>query len=195
MDKEANIKDIFTIPNLLTFLRIVLITPFVVLFLNGNYFVAAIVVIVSGLTDCFDGLIARKFNQVTELGKVLDPIADKLTLIAIVICVAIYIPIVTPVMMVLLVKDTLMLIGGTNLIKMGITPPVAQWYGKVGTVLFYISVCTIVFLKAVLNYENAVLSIIMLTATAGVMIFSLIKYSMIYFALVKDYKSNKGIKE
>ena len=191
MDKETNIKDIFTIPNLLTFMRIVLITPFVVLFLNENYLAAAIVVILSGLTDCFDGFIARKFNQVTELGKVLDPIADKLTLIAIVICVAIYIPIVTPVMVVLLIKDTLMLIGGTNLIKIGITPPAAKWYGKIGTILFYISVCTIVFLKAVFIYENIILSFVLSSATAVVMIFSLIKYSMIYFSLIKDYKNKK----
>jgi len=188
MEKETNVKDVFTIPNLLTFARIVLITPFVVLFLNENYLAAAIVVIISGLTGCFDGLIARKFNQVTELGKILDPIADKLTLIAIVICVAIYMPIVTPVMAVLLVKDTLMLIGGTNLIKKGITPPAAKWYGKIGTIMFYLSVCTIVFLKAVMNYENDVLSFTMLSLTTVVMIFSLVKYSIIYFSLLKEHK-------
>lgn len=192
MDKEANVKDIFTIPNLLTFLRIVLITPFVVFFLDENYLAAATVVIISGLTDCFDGLIARKFNQITELGKILDPIADKLTLIAIVICVAIHMPIVTPVMIVLLIKDMLMLIGGTNLIKKGITPPAAKWYGKIGTVLFYLSVCTIVFLKAVMNYENDVLSFVMLSITTVVMIFSLVKYSMIYFSLLKEYKTKSN---
>lgn len=192
MEKESNVKDVFTIPNLLTFLRIVLITPFVVLFLNRNYLGAAVVVIISGLTDCFDGLIARKFNQITDLGKILDPIADKLTLIAIVICVAIDMPIVAPFMAVLLLKDTLMLIGGTNLIKKGITPPAAKWYGKIGTILFYFSVCTIVFLKAVMNYENEVLFFVMLTITTVVMVFSLIKYSMIYFSLLKEFElSNK----
>ena len=188
MDKETNLKDVFTVPNLLTFARIVLITPFVVLFLNENYFAASLVVIISGLTDCFDGFIARKFNQVTELGKILDPIADKLTLIAIVICVWIRLPIVTPFMAVLLTKDTLMLIGGTNLIKKGITPPAAKWYGKIGTILFYFSVCTIVFLKAVMNYENDILTFVMLSITTAVMIFSLVKYSKIYFSLLKEYE-------
>lgn len=190
MDKETNVKEIFTIPNLLTFLRIVLITPFVVLFLNENYIASAVVVGISGLTDCFDGMIARKFNQVTELGKILDPIADKLTLIAIVTCVAFYMPIVAPVMIVLIIKDMLMLIGGTNLIKMGITPPAAKWYGKLGTILFYISVCIIVFLKAGFNYINDYLSFTLLSITAVVMIFSLIKYSIIYFSLINEYKNN-----
>lgn len=191
MENETNINDIFTIPNLMTFFRIILITPFVVLFLNESYVPAAIVIVISGITDCFDGLLARKLNQVTDLGKVLDPIADKLTLIAIVSCVAIYMPVVTPVMIVLVAKDILMLIGGTRLIKMEITPPCAEWYGKIGTFMFYISVSVIVFLKSVFNYENNVLSYVLLSLTAAVMIFSLIKYSMIYFSLVSENNENK----
>lgn len=195
MDKELNVTEVFTIPNLLTFMRIVLITPFVVFFLNENYLAAAIVVIISGLTDCFDGLIARKFNQITDLGKILDPIADKLTLIAIVICFAINMPIVAPFMFVLIAKDLLMLIGGINLIKKGITPPAAKWYGKIGTVLFYFSVGTIIFLKAVFNYENNTLSYVMLLITTIVMIFSLIKYSILYFSLINEHKKKSNSKE
>ena len=75
--------DILTIPNILSFLRILLITPFMILFLNGNYVWASLMIIISGLTDCVDGFIARKFNQVSEFGKILDPVADKLTLLAV----------------------------------------------------------------------------------------------------------------
>ena len=188
MENDIKVKDFFTIPNILTLSRIILITPFVNLFLSGEYLAAGIVLVISGLTDCFDGFIARKCNQVTELGKVLDPIADKLTLIAIVICVAFSMPTVRPIMIVLIVKDSIMLIGGTRLIKKGITPPSAKWYGKISTVLFYVSVVTIVFLKAVLNYENNVLSFVLLTLTTIMMIFSLVKYSIIYFKLIRESK-------
>lgn len=60
---------------------------------------------------------ARKLNQVTPLGKILDPIADKVTLFAVVICMVIYVPMVLPILVTLLVKDLLMLIGGADLIK------------------------------------------------------------------------------
>lgn len=68
-----------TIPNLLSVIRIILIPVFLVLFLKGSYLAAVIVLGISGLTDLFDGKIARAFNQVSNLGKLLDPIADKLT--------------------------------------------------------------------------------------------------------------------
>ena len=68
-----------TIPNLLSLIRIILIPVFGVLFYRGEMLWAVIILVLSGLTDFFDGKIARKFNQVSELGKVLDPVADKLT--------------------------------------------------------------------------------------------------------------------
>ena len=79
---EVISKDLMTIPNAISFTRILLITPFVAFFIKEMYVAAAITVGISGLSDLFDGMIARKFNQESELGKVLDPLADKLTLIA-----------------------------------------------------------------------------------------------------------------
>ena len=193
MSKEFKSKDLFTIPNILTFIRILLITPFVEFFLEKDFISAAIVLGLSGLSDCLDGVIARKFNQITELGKVLDPIADKLTLLAIVICFAIYMPVITPIMLILAVKDFLMLIAGTNLIKKGITPPAAKWYGKVGTIFFYFSTCLIIFLKAFLNYENFVLTFMLLSITAILMIFAFVKYGKIYLQLIKKYKQEKEL--
>ena len=74
--------EILTIPNVISFLRIVFIAPFVLFFLNEQYIAAFSFIVLSGLSDCIDGYLARRLNQVTELGKILDPIADKLKSIA-----------------------------------------------------------------------------------------------------------------
>lgn len=188
-------KDLITIPNILTYIRIILIIPFAYYFLKENYIPAVICIGVSGLTDCFDGMIARKFNQVTSLGKILDPIADKFTLLAVVICMVIYVPIVLPVLVVLLLKDVLMLLGGMDLINKGITPPAAKWYGKVGTVVFYLSVFTIIFLKAAFCIENFALDVSLLSVTAITMLFALYQYGKIYFQLIKEYNIKQNAKE
>lgn len=189
MEKRIiKLSDFFTIPNLLTYLRIILIVPFVICFLNQNYVLAMILIGVSALSDCCDGFIARKFNQVTDLGKLLDPVADKLTLLSVMVCITIFTPVVLPVMAILVVKDIAMLIGGSRLLKKGITPPAAKWYGKIGTIFFYFSVILIVFLKAVYNYENPVLSLILLSITAIVMIYALVQYYLIYLQLLKGKK-------
>ena len=188
-------KDLITIPNILTYIRIILIVPFVYFFLKENYIPAVICIGVSGLTDCFDGMIARRFNQVTSLGKILDPIADKFTLLAVVICMVIYVPIVLPVLVVLLLKDVLMLLGGMDLINKGITPPAAKWYGKVGTVVFYLSVFTIIFLKAFFGVENFALDVSLLSVTALTMLFALYQYGKIYFQLIKEHNSKEKSKE
>ena len=97
MEKEKDVwsfktSDLVTIPNIITYVRFVLIIPFVYFFLAEQYIYAAICIGLSGLSDCFDGMAARKLNQVTPLGKILDPIADKVTLFAVVICMVIYVP-------------------------------------------------------------------------------------------------------
>lgn len=184
---KFKISDLFTVPNLLTYVRFILIVPFAYFFLKEEYVPAVICIGISGLSDCFDGLAARKLNQVTSLGKILDPIADKITLLVVVVCMVILVPVVLPVLIVLLLKDVLMLLGGTDLINKGITPPAAKWYGKVGTVVFYVSVCIIVFLKAVLNYENIALDLTLLSVTALTMVFALYQYGKIYLQLIKEY--------
>ncbi len=180
MVTKFDLKELRTVPNMLSVLRIILIVPFVIFFLNKNYIAAAAMIILSGISDALDGFIARRFNQITEIGKMLDPLADKLTLIAIMICILILFPIVMPVVIVLILKDLVMMIGATHLLKKDIKPPAAKWYGKLSTIMFYFSVSLIVFLKAVYDYENPILSLVLLGATAAMMIFSLIKYFMIF---------------
>ena len=119
-------RDLVTVPNLITYLRFLLVPPFVYFFLKENYIAAGIVIGLSGLSDCFDGLLARKLHQVTSLGKILDPIADKVTLIAVAVCMVVYLPAIMPIMLVLMAKEFLMLLGGFILLLRKMTPPPAN---------------------------------------------------------------------
>lgn len=193
MKKEASPQvsnKTLTIPNILSFCRIILITPFVKLFLDKNYIGAVIVIVISGLTDIVDGFIARRFHQESELGKILDPLADKLTLIAVGICLIFIEPYVLPVMIILVLKDLLMLVCGSHIVRHGIIPPKSKWYGKIGTFLFYITVGVIILME-ILNYENKIISITLLTLTAVMMLFSLVMYARIFLKLNAQIKAKQ----
>lgn len=186
-------EDLCTIPNILTYLRLLLISPFIMFFIEGKYINATICILISGLSDCFDGLVARKFNQVTELGKILDPIADKLTLLSVMFCMLIYVPSILPIILILILKDILMLFGGLFLIRRKIDPPTSKWFGKLATVSFYFSVTLIIFLKATFLYENIILDTVLLTVTAFTMLYALYRYLKIFLVLVKKYNYNINI--
>lgn len=192
---EKGWKKNLTVPNIISLVRILLIIPLIYYLLEENYLAAVIILVISGLSDMLDGLIARKFNQVTELGKLLDPVADKLTLVAIVVCIGLLIPQSIPLLTVLIIKDMLMLAGGFFLLKKGITPPAAKWYGKVATTIFYISMVVIVLGKAVFNYENEILTVSLLTITTASMLFALVKYFKIFLEMLRENDLKKVDKE
>jgi cardiolipin synthase len=130
--------QVLTIPNLLTMLRIVLL-PFIIWSYVGlhNLPLTIVLLAVSALSDVLDGAIARKFNMVTDLGKALDPVADKLTQVSLVLCLAFTHPLMWYLLAFCVVRETVMLILG--LITMKRTNGVfsAKWYGKVSTAMLY----------------------------------------------------------
>lgn len=190
---------VLTVPNILSFIRIILINPFVIFFLDEDYLSAAGIVTLSGLTDCVDGFIARRFHQESELGKLLDPLADKLTLVAVGICLIVVEPIVLPVMIVLIIKDLAMIIGGSIVVKKGVLVPKSKWYGKLGTILFYITVTFIVLTKITHTMNNALyilpadtahnISLCLMILTVAVMIYSLVRYAMIFVQIMRKIKA------
>ncbi|NCC87696.1 MAG: CDP-alcohol phosphatidyltransferase family protein [Clostridia bacterium] len=143
------IKDIFkgglTIPNALSVVRIILIPMFVYLFYTGDIKGALFVILISGLTDFFDGNIARKFNQISSLGKLLDPLADKLTQTTIAVMLffefskssSASVRSFRFVFLLFLAKELLMMIGGVVLLSKNIRPGAAEIYGKLATFTFY----------------------------------------------------------
>ena len=180
------IKKNMTIPNCLTALRIVLIVPMVSCLLKEQYAPAGVCLLASALSDMCDGWIARKFHQVTSLGKVLDPIADKLTLIAVVICIYLLYPYIYPFMVLLFAKEVIMLAGGAILLHQHIRPPAARWFGKAATAVFYASVISIIALRAVWNINVPPLLTSLLALTSACMIFALCGYASMFFQLLKE---------
>ena len=139
-------QNVWTIPNVLSMLRIIAIPFFVYFFVTKKYLIAVLVIFISGLTDVFDGKIARKFNQISKLGKLLDPAADKLTQITVTV---VYFrefnqsddkvfKIFSYVFLLFILKEFTMIVGSFILLSMDIVPQAAIIYGKVATATFYI---------------------------------------------------------
>lgn len=182
--------QIFKIPNLITLFRILIIIPYIIFFLHDNYIGAVLMLLLSGLSDLLDGIVARKFNQITELGKVLDPVADKLTLLAVVISLGFKFPEIIPLAIIFFLKDFTMIIGGLFLIKKNLEPISAKWYGKIATAVFYTCSVVIVCLKAVFNISSPQINIVLLSITALFMTFALYKYSIVFFKMLNGESLN-----
>jgi len=122
-----------TVPNLLSLLRLALVPVFLVLILNGFNLEAVIVLIVASVTDYLDGYFARKLNQETRLGQLLDPAADRLYIFATLIGLSVvgYIPIWLP--MIVIGRDLLLLFTYPILASRGYGPLPVHYLGKAGT--------------------------------------------------------------
>lgn len=146
-----------TIPNILTIIRIALIPVFVVFYLENYYLIAGVVVTASGITDICDGFIARKFNMITDLGKVLDPIADKLTQATVLICLCLHHINLIPLVVLMLVKEIMTLLGTVLILKnRNNETPYARWWGKLSTVILYITMIVIIFTEIVQNIPSLI---------------------------------------
>ena len=134
-------KDLFTIPNLMGYFRIILIPIFMAVYIGADsradYIAAAAILGISGLTDCFDGKVARHFNMITEWGKVLDPVADKLTQAAVFISLSFRYPTMRYLVILFVVKEMFMGIMGAVMLKKGSMMDGARWYGKLCTAVLY----------------------------------------------------------
>lgn len=142
-----------SIPNILSIFRLVLIPFFTYsIVVKDNFFVAGILLVISGVTDYFDGYIARKFNMKTNLGKILDPLADKFTQLIAVICLAVKgYEVMWFLAGFLFLKDLFLLIGGIMLYqkKDGMVP--SNLFGKFATLVFYVAVCLLTLFEQYLS--------------------------------------------
>ncbi len=199
------LKDWNTIPNWLSYIRIVLIPVFAVLFLKGYIGWALIVLAVSGLSDFFDGKIARKFNQVSDLGKLIDPVADKLTQITIAVLFYIYfrmssvglIKTFSWVFLVFVIKELIMVLFGALMLAIGLRPCAAEIWGKAATMIFYIVMILIVLFGPQIGFLSKffvlpdIALIILIILSAAMTVFAFCSYLPSTFKQFKD-KYKKG---
>lgn len=134
------------IPNILTMIRFFLIPIIVGNLIHGNYIFAFIFLTLSGLTDILDGYIARKFNFITNFGKLIDPLADKATQIAVLAVLALQHIIPVWILIIVLLKEFIMISGASFLYGKEFVVS-SKWYGKLSTVLFYVAIVTSLFIR------------------------------------------------
>ena len=133
------------IPNALTIIRFILI-PFIVYYiLTGQYIAGFIVLTISGLTDILDGCIARKFNFITNFGKLIDPLADKLTQVSLLLALTILEILPWWILAIVFIKECVMVIAASVLYSRKDVVVYSKWYGKLATCLFYLAIiCSLI---------------------------------------------------
>lgn len=182
-------REYFSIPNLMGYFRIALVGVYMYFFYNslngGIYWPVITTIILSGITDFFDGKVARRFDMVTEWGKVLDPIADKITIGAIILSLAFKYKIVIALIVLYIIKEGFMGIVGLYSIKKGHKVEGAMWYGKVCTFGTYVILIALLLFP---NMPGAVIDVLVIVDFA-LMIFTLANYVAYYGKMFKQDKA------
>ena len=162
------------IPNILTVIRLLLIPLIIVFVFTENYFYAFLTFTFSGITDILDGFIARKYNVISNFGKLIDPLADKLTQISVIASLTALSIIPVWVLILICLKELVMIVGAAFLYGKSVVV-FSQWYGKLATILFYLAITSSLIMS---QLETKFLSIyIYLYILASIStVFSLIMY-------------------
>lgn len=173
---------IFTVPNILSFCRLAMIPLIVYCYIwLENSLLTAGLLLLSGITDVADGIIARTFNMVSELGKALDPIADKLTQAVVLVCFISKFPYVLAAVVVFAVKEILNGLGNLRLMRSTGKVHGALWHGKISTALLYI----VMFIHIIWYTIPPTLSYILISLCIAVMLLSSLLYT------IRNIKSRK----
>ena len=185
---------IFTIPNILSFFRLCLIPVIVWLYCFAklqpdylNYVLAIVVYGFSGLTDIVDGIIARKCNMISNFGKIFDPVADKLTQIAVIVCLITRFPYMFIPLIIFVIKEVGMNVVGLVAAKKTGVIKGAMWHGKVNTIVFFV---LMVIHLAWYNIPKGV-SYVLVGISVTMMIVSATLYTLDYVKMLNQDKSQK----
>lgn len=174
-------KEILTIPNLLSLFRLALIPVYMVIYLNAtktsDYYLSAAILAVSCLTDLIDGKIARHFNMISTVGKILDPFADKATQFTLILCLALKHPVLWYLVALFVVKEGFQLVAGGITLRKGKMLDGALISGKVCTTVLFVSLIVLVMLPTL---PEDVITIIA-AVDAVFMINAFIQYVLAYF--------------
>ncbi len=175
-------QQIFTIPNILSFFRIALIPLIIWLYCVKQAPEWTLVIIVlSAATDVVDGFIARRFNMVTDFGKAIDPIADKLTQIALLVCLLTRFPLMWLPLGLMFVKETVAFVLRLLVFKKTEEVHSAEWHGKLNTVVLYV----IMSLHIIWYTIPPLVSTISIFFSSAIMVLSFILYTTTIALLLK----------
>ncbi len=141
--------DLLNTPNILSIFRILLIPFFVYFFCKGDISIALLIFLTAGITDVADGYIARKYNKITELGKILDPFADKAMQITVLVTMAAQGLMPWLAVMIIMAKEVMMFLGGVFLFRKNVVVG-ANFYGKIATVVTTVCVAAILMFYEIL---------------------------------------------
>ncbi len=174
-------KEICTIPNILSLFRLILIPVYILIYLhardNTDYFVAAAILAVSCLTDLIDGKIARHFNMISTLGKILDPLADKATQFTLILCLALKYPVLWYMVGLFVIKESFQLIAGGLRMRKGRMLKGALLTGKICTTVLFVSLIIMVLLP---QLDPGIVNIITIVDIVFMLI-SFAEYAMAYY--------------
>lgn len=175
-------KDLLKIPNILCYIRFLLIPAFILLYIGADsptdYLHAAVVVFISGVTDFLDGFIARNFNMITEFGKLIDPLADKFTQAALIFVLIVRIKWMFLLLILFVIMQLFLLVAGLTMLKKGKKLNGAKWFGKISTTVFY---AVMLLLIAIPALDHSVINLLMIICGT----FLLLSFLM----YVKEYRN------
>lgn len=174
-------KEICTIPNMLSLFRLVLIPVYIYIYLNAteprHYWIAAGILAISCLTDLIDGKIARKFNMVSNVGKVLDPIADKMTQLSLIICLSRVYPALNGLLLLFVVKESFQLVALLLNFRKGQVLDGALLSGKISTTVLFVCLIILVMFPDM----NATLMWIITGICTAFLLIAFIDYVRAYY--------------
>jgi CDP-diacylglycerol--glycerol-3-phosphate 3-phosphatidyltransferase len=188
--------NVWNIPNALTMLRLVLIPVFVVVFFNTprdqDKIAALVIFAVASITDMFDGMLARKLNQITDFGKLFDPLADKLMVVTSMVCQAIIGVFPWAAIAIVAAKELIMFFGGMFMLSKGVVV-YSNYWGKTAQVFFIVSLLLSFFhpslVKGNVCLFGITIDILLLWVTVALALAALIVYAT---GAIKTLKAQKA---
>ena len=172
MKKRFSKKEICTIPNAMSLFRLCLIPFIVYLYWRQKEYAAVGLIVLSGATDIADGIVARRFHMVSDFGKILDPIADKLTQGAMLLCLLPRYPLMLLLVVIFCVKECVMALLGCAAIRCADMVNSAKWYGKVCTAVVDVCILVLLFIPNIPNAVGNAMIVLMI----GLEVFAIMMY-------------------
>ncbi len=188
MNKILKRDQILTVPNLLSLMRLLMIPLIIWLYMKEqNDLITVAVLALSGITDVLDGFIARRFGMVSDFGKILDPVADKLTQGTVIICLAFRYPLMWGLICFFVIKELCMGIIGLHAIHRQKRVNSSKWYGKLNAAVLYAAMALLILFPNIPN----VLSTSLIVLCGGTMLLSFVLYLQFYTNLFRKGKVEK----